>query len=201
MAICNSFLRRLFRTVGGKRPPFRKMISPMTESDVKVPPAVTQEQTTKSSWSVIVQNRSVLRKHDPNFSEMDGSPVVDIPDDIIKDSTPLWEDFIIGKFLSTVPHVGKVHVIVNKIWPLGDKSVKIDTFVVNEFTIKFRIRDRPTRSRVLHRHMWNIAGIPMYVSKWSSVVEEAQPTMTSVPLWVVMKNVPHQMFSWKVWVS
>lgn len=37
----------------------------------------------------------------------------------------------------------------------------------------------------------------MYVSKWSPVVEEAQSTITSVPLWVVIKNVPHKMFSWK----
>lgn len=88
-------------------------------------------------------------------------------------------------------------MIINKIWPLGEKSVKIDTFVVNDFTIKFRIRDSSTRSRALRRHMWNIAGIPMYVTKWSPLVEEAQPTLDSVPLWVVLKNVPHTMFSWE----
>lgn len=111
-----------------------------------------------------------------------------------ENTSPHWEDFIIGKFLSKAPHVGKIYVIVNKIWTLGDKSMKIDTYVVNDMTIKFCIRDRATRSRVLHR---NIAGIPMYVSKWSPVVEDEQPTMTTVPLWVVMKNVPHKMFSWK----
>lgn len=158
--------------------------------------AIVPAQPTKTSWSAVVQNHPTLRKHDLSFTELDGSPVVDIPDDVIEDSPPLWEDFIIGKFLSKAPHVGKIHVIVNKIWPLGEKAGKIDTFVVNDFTIKFRIRDRSTRLRVLHRHMWNIAGIPMYASKWSPIVEEAQPSMTSVPLWVILKNVPHQMFSW-----
>lgn len=122
---------------------------------------------------------------------------MEVPDDIIEDSTPLREDFIIGKFLSKAPHVGKVHVIVNKIWPLGDKTAKIDAFVVNDLTVKFRIRDRATRTRVIKRHMWNIAGVPMYVSKWAPNVEEEPPTMNSVPLWVVMKNVPHKMYSWE----
>lgn len=59
------------------------------------------------------------------------------------------------------PHVDKIHVIVNKIWPLGDKTVKVDVFVVNDKTVKFRIRDSAIRLRVLRRGMWNIADIPM----------------------------------------
>lgn len=94
-----------------------------------------------------------------------------VPDEV-HDYVPLWDDFLEGRFLSTTPHVAKVHVIVNKIWPLGDKTVKIDVFIVNATTMNFRIRDSSVRARQLRRGMWNIADIPMVVSKWTSIIDE-----------------------------
>lgn len=46
-------------------------------------------------------------------------------------SVPLWDDFLQGKFLDTAPHVAKIHIFVNKIWPLGDKNDRIDVFAVS----------------------------------------------------------------------
>lgn len=37
----------------------------------------------------------------------------------------------------------------------------------------------------------------MMVSKWTPIVEEAQPEIKIMPLWVTIKNVPNSMFSWK----
>lgn len=79
-------------------------------------------------------------------------------------------------------HVAKIHVIVNKIWSLGDKSVKVDIFVVNDKMVKFRIRDSSTRSRVLRRGMWNIANIPMIVSKWSPIIEDSPASNQNNPI-------------------
>lgn len=152
----------------------------------------------KQSYSTIIQNNSTLSKHQLAISVVDGNQTVQIPDEIFEDSAPLWENFLIGKFLSTsAPHVAKVHVIVNKIWTLGDKSVKIDAYEVNATTIKFRIRESMIRDRVLRRGMWNIADTPMVVSKWSPIIEESQPDIKSIPMWIVIKNVPHKMFSRK----
>ncbi|XP_010445926.1 PREDICTED: uncharacterized protein LOC104728667 [Camelina sativa] len=39
--------------------------------------------------------------------------------------------------------------------------------------------------------------IPMLVSKWTPLVEEAQPALRSVSLWVTLKNVPSTMFTEK----
>lgn len=81
-----------------------------------------------------------------------------VPDEIL-------DDLMVGRFLSAAPHVAKIHVTGNKIWPLGDKTVKIDVFVVSAKMVKFRIKDAAVRSRILRRAMWNIADIPMIVSK------------------------------------
>lgn len=93
--------------------------------------------------------------------------------------------------------MAKIHVIANKIWPLGDKTVKVDVFEVNEKTVRFRIKDSMVRSRILRRGMWNIADVPMVVSKWSTIIEETQPEIKSIPMWVILKNAPHTIYSWK----
>lgn len=46
--------------------------------------------------------------------------------------------------------------------------------------------------------MWNIAHIPMIISKWSPIEEEGQDEEVRImPMWITMKNVPHKMFSWQ----
>ncbi|XP_024014096.1 uncharacterized protein LOC112088137 [Eutrema salsugineum] len=160
---------------------------------VEDPPPVLTVGNSSEAVDAVAQ-KSGLVKHDLSISVIEGSPRIQIPNDIIDGSVPLWDKILVGKFLSTAPHVAKVHVIVNKIWPLGNKSIKVDVVVVDKTTMKFKIRDSSIRNRILRRGMWNIANVPMFVSKWSPVAEEAQPDLTSIPLWIIIKNVPPKMF-------
>lgn len=70
-----------------------------------------------------------------------------------------------GKYLDMAPHVAKVHVILNKVWNYGDTSSKIDVYEVNNTTMRFRVRNPKSRERILRKGMWNIAGVPMVVTK------------------------------------
>ncbi|CAE6229888.1 unnamed protein product [Arabidopsis arenosa] len=103
-------------------------------------------------------------------------------DEVFENVTPLWEDFLIGKFLDTAPHVAKVHVIVNKIWKQGFDAQKIDVYEVNSTTLRFRDSNPLIRARVLKRGMWNIAEVPMVVTKWTPNAEKEQQEEKSVPL-------------------
>ncbi|KAL1223003.1 hypothetical protein V5N11_019498 [Cardamine amara subsp. amara] len=87
------------------------------------------------SWANIVSNKSNLSKFNVDVELVDGKATIAVPEEIFEDLVPLWEDFLVGRFSSEAPHVAKIHVIVNKIWNLGDKSIKIDVFKVNETTI------------------------------------------------------------------
>ncbi|KAG7536891.1 Endonuclease/exonuclease/phosphatase superfamily [Arabidopsis suecica] len=149
------------------------------------------------SWVSVVQNKQTLKKYDLNISTSEGQSSVEIPDEVFENVTPLWEDFLIGKFLDTAPHVAKVHVIVNKIWKQGFDAQKIDVYEVNSTTLRFRVSNPLIRARVLKRGMWNIAEVPMVVTKWTPNAEKEQQEEKSVPLWVFLKNVPMNMFSWE----
>lgn len=165
------------------------------------PPAVSQKQEevtnsvpVRKSW-VQVAARPSLSKFNVEVSVVNGKATVVVPDEVLQDSVPLWDDFLVGRFPNSAPHVAKIHVIVNKIWNLGDKTIKIDIYSVNDTMVKFRIRNASARTRVLRRGMWNICDLPMIVSKWTPLAEEAQPEIKSMPMWVKLKNVPPSMFS------
>ncbi|XP_022543140.2 uncharacterized protein LOC111198630 [Brassica napus] len=152
----------------------------------------------KGSWVAVAQSTSTLSAHVLTYGSEEGKEFVEVPDGVIQDTVPLWDDLVEGKFMDTAPHVAKIHAIVNKIWPLGNQAIRIEVFEVDKTTVKFRIRDANTRARILRRGMWNIANIPMIVSKWSpEEEEEEEEEIKMIPMWVTLKNVPRRMFSWK----
>ncbi|KAF8093786.1 hypothetical protein N665_0378s0016 [Sinapis alba] len=174
------------------------------EKDFPPLPAV-EERTTgvekgvkKPSWVQIAQNGASLSKNVLAVETLDGKEIVEVPDDVIQDSVPLWDDLLEGKFLSTAPHIAKIHAIVNKIWPLGDASIRIDVYEVDTLTVKFRIKDKNVRNRIVKRGMWNIENVPMIVTKWSpKAEEEEEQEIKVIPMWITMKNVPQKNCSGK----
>ncbi|XP_024013050.1 uncharacterized protein LOC112087252 [Eutrema salsugineum] len=147
------------------------------------------------SWTSVVKDSPSLQKFEVDVAIVDGVETISVPDSVF-DNPPLWTDCIVGKLMSKAPHVGSIHMIVNKIWSVGGKAANVEVFVVDDSTVKFRIRDASIRTRVLNRRMWNIKNVGMVVFKWSPLAEEAQPELTSMPLWVTFKNVPRSLYSW-----
>ncbi|WZZ71449.1 hypothetical protein YC2023_082819 [Brassica napus] len=149
------------------------------------------------SWVSVAQDKRVLKKYEVEISNKDGLNSVEIPDDVLASSTPLWEDFIVGKFLDISPHVAKVHMVLNKIWKYGEVSAKVEVFEVNATTMRFRVANPKAREKILKRGMWNIVGVPMVVSKWSPRSEEEKQEEEATPMWVHLRGVPLHMYSWE----
>ncbi|KAG7572505.1 hypothetical protein ISN44_As09g008680 [Arabidopsis suecica] len=128
-------------------------VDPMSEPENSVSPLgdSSSSQIKQQSSAAVVNKYLVLKKHDFEVSLVDGVPTSEVPSEVISDSIPVWDNFMIGRFHSTAPHVAKIHVIVNKIWPLGDKTVRIGVFEHNSTSVRFHIRDPSTRLRVLQR--------------------------------------------------
>ncbi|KAL1215260.1 hypothetical protein V5N11_017024 [Cardamine amara subsp. amara] len=174
-----------------------KLTGEPSGSPVPAPIGMGHKDISFRSYSSVVQQTSSLSKHEITVSMEEGDSIIHVPEDILNDSLPLWDNLIVGRFPDASPHIAKVHVIVNKIWRYGNKDVKIDAYVVNATTIKFRIRDPVIRDKVLRRRMWNIAYKPMFLSKDGPISEETQPAIISMPMWIEIKNVPPSYFSWK----
>ena len=147
------------------------------------------------SWVDVAQDKKVLKKYDVEVSNKDGLHSVMIPEDAIKSSTPLWEDFVIENFLEDALHIANVHVIVNTIWAFGDKTQKLDVYEMDAKMMRIRITSEKVREKVVRRGMWNIAGVPMVVTKWAPEGEDSMKKM--LPLWVHLTNVPMSMYSWE----
>lgn len=154
------------------------------------------QEVKKPSWVGVAQSSSTLLAHVLTYGSEEGKDFVEVSDGVIQDAVPLWNDLVEGKFMDTAPHVAKIHAIVNKIWPLGNQAIRFEVFEVDKTTVKFWIKDANTRARILRRGMWNIANIPMIVSKWSPEEEEEEEVeIKTIPMWVTIKNVPRRMFS------
>lgn len=74
---------------------------------------------------------------------------------------------------------------MNQIWQQGEQIQQIDVYDVDSKTMRFRVRNLQVRARILRRGMWNIAEIPLVVSKWSPLPEDEEiPEVKTIPLWV-----------------
>ena len=121
----------------------------------------------KDSWVSVAQKKQVLKKYEFEISVSEGRKSVEVPSEIIEKANPLWEDFVIARFLETAPHVAKVYMIINKIWAFGEKNQKLDVYEMDATTMRFRVTNEKIRNKVVRRGMWNIAGVPMVVSNCS----------------------------------
>lgn len=142
------------------------------------------------SWASKVKDKKKLKKYEVEISIKDGKHKVEIPDEVITDSNPIWDDFVVGKFLDLAPHIAKVNMVVNKVWKYGDLSTKVDVYDVNPTTMRFKVSNPKARGKILKRGMWNIAGVPMIVTKWSPQTEEEKQEEKAIPMWVHLTNVP-----------
>ncbi|KAL0716443.1 hypothetical protein Bca4012_065765 [Brassica carinata] len=149
------------------------------------------------SWVTATMDKKRLRKYEVEVLHSEGIHTVEIPEGIMDNTTPLWEDFIIGKFLDISPHVAKIHMVLNKIWKYGDSSIKVEVYEVNSTTMRFKVSSLKAREKILHRGMWNILGVPMIVSKWALKAEDDEQEDSAIPMWVHLEKVPLHMYSWE----
>lgn len=70
----------------------------------------------KALYSTVVSDQNEPSIHfSPEVVMQEGVAVVDLPEEVEKDSKPLWESYVVGHFIEDVPHIGKVHATVNRL--------------------------------------------------------------------------------------
>lgn len=120
-----------------------------------------------------------------------------ISDEVLHGEEPLWKCFVVGYFMGEAPHVGKIHVTVNRIWASPGKPSKIDVQFISPTTVLFRIEDPVMRLRVLKRRYWHFSDVPLVACEWSPEMAHVKPDLSAMPLWVDLKQVLGNLFTRK----
>lgn len=126
-------------------------------------PAKSYSQVAAQSSRDLEEKFSNVVRYSPVADLQGDVASVDLPEELLSDSKPLWSAYIVGHFMGDAPHIGKVHAIVNRIWSFPDRHAKIDAQFISPRTVLFRIDHPQLKERVLKRTFWHIADIPIVV--------------------------------------
>lgn len=161
-----------------------------TQSQKSIP----KEQLVRAQpWSKIQVSPDEL----PDPEVINGVASIQIPAEMFADPDPLWQSFVVGYFIGDAPHVGTIHATVNRLWSTAGGGKKIDVQFIEKNTVLFRIENSHMRTRVIRRRYWHISDTPLVVNEWSPATASSPPDLSSMPLWVDLKDVPHHLFSHK----
>lgn len=151
---------------------------------------------TKSLWQMVQSDKHPVASNKvSDVKVINGVAKAAIPPELLENSQPLWTNYIIGYFIGDAPHIGKVHATINRLWSTPDRALKIDAQFLNPKAVLFRIENGQVRSRVLRRQFWHIADVPVVVNEWNPRNSSLKPDLSSMPIWVDLKNVPDYLFS------
>ncbi|KAF8089636.1 hypothetical protein N665_0500s0002 [Sinapis alba] len=138
------------------------------------------------------QSRNLYRATTPTY-RLDGTPEVTIPSKVLRLGPENKDEYIIGKFHKcSLPPGSLVHAVVNKIW---GRSCKITCKKLGDSSFMFHIPHQPTRQWVIQRGVWHIDDCLLFVLPWTPEGSFKIPEISTLPLWVTLKNIPDCCYS------
>lgn len=152
------------------------------------------KQHNNASWAGLFKGPSRrLEKKGTAFTLSSGEACVKIPNSVIEKNRKQWDCFILGQFYSEPPAQGTIHAIANGIWSRYHRDISVSK--MEGFAFLFRIPNAATRNRVLNQGLWQFEGQTMFVAKWEPGLIPQKPELTSAPVWLELRQVPHQFFN------
>lgn len=160
-----------------------------------IPPTTKAIPTDKKRfpWTARLnpKSRNLHRVTIPEYME-DGTPKVTIPNHVLLNGLQNQKEYVVGQFTRClVPSGGLVYAVLNKIW---GRKCYIFVKKISDSSYIFHIPDENTRKWVLERGLWHVDDCLMFVAPWNSSESLSLPEITSIPLWVTLKNIPAQLY-------
>ncbi|CDY39577.1 BnaCnng09460D [Brassica napus] len=110
-------------------------MTPPSDHELPQSPAKSYSQAVAPGSRDLEERFSNVVRYSPMADLQGGVALVDLPDELLSDSKPLWSAYIVGHFMGDAPHIGKVHAIVNRIWSFPDRPEKIDAQFISPHTV------------------------------------------------------------------
>ncbi|KAF3511382.1 hypothetical protein F2Q69_00008858 [Brassica cretica] len=135
--------------------------------------------------------RNHYRAAKPTF-RLNGTPQVTISQ-VLSLGPENRREYVIGQFhRCSLPPGGLIHAVVNRL--LG-RSCRIGCRKLSESSYMFHIPHDSTREWVVQRGVWHVDDCLLFVSPWKSVNSFKVPEVSTIPVWVNLKNVPDSCYS------
>lgn len=185
--------RRTPKALSTLTPPSAATVK-VSDTSTVLDPDLLQSQ--EFSWAAKMNPlmRNLHRVTTPVFLE-DGTPKIRVPSQVLLEGLENQKEFIIVQFYRcAAPTVGKIHAVMSRIW--GTRC-RIFTRKVGEFLYLFHIPDESTRNWILQRGLWHVDDCLLFVSAWNPVGTISLPEITTIPVWLTLRNIPNQLYSTK----
>ncbi|KAL0875099.1 hypothetical protein Bca101_024804 [Brassica carinata] len=136
--------------------------------------------------------RNLYRAAKPTFRP-DGTPQVTIPSQVLLLGPENKNEYIIGHFhRCSLPPGGLIHAVVNRLW---GRNCRIGCRKLTDSSYMFHIPHDSTRHWVIQRAVWHVDDCLLFVSPWKSIDSFKVPEVSTIPVWVNLKNVPDSCYS------
>lgn len=135
--------------------------------------------------------RNLKKIASPSFSD-DGTPTMQAPDFVLLLSSDVWKDHLVAHFHGLPPSPAKIFVDLNPIWGTHGR---ISARRYADQSCLIFIPSEASRKWVLDVGFWQSGNCAFTVTEWSTSVNLASIKLDYAPLWVILKNVPTQLYS------
>ncbi|XP_018448228.1 uncharacterized protein LOC108819674 [Raphanus sativus] len=161
----------------------------------KIPvPELKDDGTLRFPWAARMNpaTRNLYRAAKPTF-RLDGTPQVTIPSQVLSLGPENKREYVIGQFhRCSLPPGGLIHAVVNRLW---GRSCRIGCRKLSESSYLFHIPHDATRDWVIQRSVWHVDDCLLFVSPWKPANSLKVPEVSTIPVWVNLKNVPDCCYS------
>ncbi|KAL1221435.1 hypothetical protein V5N11_033272 [Cardamine amara subsp. amara] len=165
------------------------------QDDKGIPPlALKMDGQLRFPWAAKM-NPKLCNLHRATFLTYleDGTPMIEISNHVLLQGIKNQKKYVIGQFFRCKkPSTVLVYAVANRIW---GKKDKIFTRKLGESSFLFHIPDASTRAWVLQRGLWHVDECLLFVAPWTPQATLAMYEITSVPVWVTLKNIPSLLYS------
>ncbi|KAJ4892980.1 hypothetical protein Rs2_19774 [Raphanus sativus] len=174
-------------------------ISPSEEATVNVAGNSTSEDNRSPTpkggpkYSEVLHRSTLLEELGTPTQHISGAPFVLIPDENVEEAKEEFKDFLFARFHGDAPDMGRIIGIVNAIW--NRSGPRIFVHRLSPLTFLLRVSSPRTRTLVLARSVWIIAGYPMYVAPWAPEFSPEEPQLSTAVVPVELRGVPYLLFN------
>ena len=158
------------------------------------PPELKEDGSLRFPWAARMNpaTRNLYRASRPTF-RLDGTPEIIIPTKVLQLGPENIGEYVIGQFhRCSAPSGGLTHAVVNRLW---GRSCKIVSQKLGESSYLFHVPHKETRQWIIQRCVWHVDDCLIFVAPWNLEGSLKVPEISTVPVWVTLKNIPTSCYS------